>query len=243
MKRVRILASAIGLLGLAAAVTGCAGETTVNNQPAESSGITVTGHGEVQVPPDLGFVHVGVSVTATTVQAARDDAAKAADAVIKSIKGAGVADKDIKTTGLSIQPNYDYSRPAAPRLTGYTVTNTVLATVRKVDDMSKVVDGAIASGGDAVRLQSISFGIDDAAKAREEAREKAMADAKTKAEQLASLGGVSLGAPVTIVESQTWSEGLKTGVAGQGAADSVSTPIETGTNTVTVDVSVRWALK
>ena len=79
--------------------------------------------------------------------------------------------------------------------------------------------------------------------AREEAREKAMADAKTKAEQLASLGGVSLGAPVTIVESQTWSEGLKTGVAGQGAADSVSTPIETGTNTVTVDVSVRWALK
>lgn len=243
MKRSYSLAAFAAGLAAAALFSGCAGETTVNNQPVETSGITVSGTGQVQVPPDLGFVNVGIQVTATTVEQARDDAADAADAVIKSIKSNGVADKDIKTTGLSIQPNYDY-RTSGAVLTGYTVTNTVKATVRDVEDMSKVVDGAVTAGGNAARLQSISFGIEDESKPMQEAREKAMADAKAKAEQLAKLGDVSLGAPVTISETQTSGGGIKQDAAGRDDdGGSVPTPIEVGTNTVTVNVTVRWAIQ
>ncbi len=189
--------------GLALALAGCEGDTTVTNQPADTTGITVSGHGEVDVPPDIGFVDVGVQSTAPNVADAREAAATAATKVIDSIKANGVDSKDVQTTNLSIQPNYDYSRPnEGPKLTGYTVTNTVEAKVRKLDSLSKVIDDATAAGGNDVRLQGIRFGIDKEDQPKQDAREKAMADAKAKAEQLAQLGGVSLGAPVTISETQ-----------------------------------------
>lgn len=242
MKKLRVLGIAVGSVAVALMLTSCESKTTVNNQPTETSGITVSGHGEVQVPPDIGYVTVGVQVTAASVADARDQAADSATALISSIKKNGVADKDIQTTGLSIYPNYDYSK-SSPKLTGYTVTNTVTAKVRKLENLSKVVDEAVTAGGNAVRLQSLSFGIDDELKAKKEAREKAMADAKTKAEELAKLGGVSLGAPVTIAENQSYGGGAKDIASAPTTGGGVSTPIETGTNTVTVDVSVRWALK
>lgn len=233
-----------GPLVVAFALAGCDGGTTVNNQPAETSGITVSGHGEVQVPPDIGFIDVGVQSTAVTVADARDKAATAATSVINSIKSNGVDEKDIKTTGLSIQPTYDYSRPnEGPRLTGYTVTNTVEAKIRKLDSMSKAIDDATAAGGNDVRLQGIRFGIDDDEKAKQDARDKAMADAKAKAEQLAKLGGVSLGAPVTISEVQAASTPVDRLVPAAPATGGPSTPIQAGTNTVSIDVTVRWSLK
>lgn len=243
MNRFRTFALALLASSSCLLLAACAGKTTVNNQPTETSGITVSGHGEVDVPPDIGFVTVGVQATASTVAAARDTAANSADALVSALKKDGVAEKDIQTAGLSIQPNYDYSK-STPRLTGYTVSNTVSVKVRKVDSMSKVVDDAVAAGGDAVRLQGVSFGVDDSDKAKQDAREKAMADAKSKAEALAKLGGVSLGKPVTIAETvgQVASPS-KEFAAGSAASDSVSTPIQAGTNTVSIDVTVRWAIQ
>lgn len=233
-----VAVSAVAALVLA----GCGDKTTVNNQPTETSGVTVSGHGEVDVPPDIGFVTVGVQSTAPTVAAARDAAAEAADALVSSLKKNGIAEKDIQTTGLYIQPNYDYAR-STPQLTGYTVTNTVTAKVRKIDTMSKVVDDAVAAGGDSVRLQGVSFGVEDSDKAKQDAREKAMADAKAKAEALAKLGGVSLGKPVTIAETQASSSVASADKDGDFAAGNVSTPIQTGTNKVSVDIAVRWAIE
>jgi hypothetical protein len=234
-------------LGLVAALllTACQGDTTVNSQPADTTGITVSGHGEVQTPPDLGFLDVGVQVTAPSVADARDRAAKAADAVISALKKDGIDEKDIKTTGFSIQPQYDYSKTNEPRVTGYTVTNTVEAKARKLDTFNKVIDDAVAAGGNDVRLQGIRFGIDDNTKLQQQAREKAMADAKAKAEQLAKLGGVDLGKPMTISETQAGGNGTPSALyqAKDAAAGSVPTPIQAGTTTVTVDVAVRWSLK
>ena len=219
------------------------GDTTVNAPGADTGGITVSGHGEVKVPPDTAVFTIGVQVTATSVADARDRAAKAADAVISSIKKDGVDEKDIQTAGLSIQPQFDYKNGSEPRITGYQVTNQVTVKVRKLDTVSNVIDDATAAGGDAVRLQGINFVVDDDEKAVEQAREAAMNDAKAKASQLAKLGGVQLGDPLTISESQTAPPVFEgRGVAVPAAADS-STPIQTGTNTVSVDVSVRWQIK
>ncbi len=220
------------------------GGTTVNAPGADTGGITVSGHGEVQVPPDTAVFTVGVQVTATTVADARERAAKAADAVISSVKKNGVDEKDIRTTGLSIQPVFDYKNGTEPRITGYQVTNQVTVKVRKLDNVSKVVDDAAAAGGNDVRLQGISFVVDDDEKPIQQAREAAMKDAKAKADQLAKLGGVELGDPLTIAESQgsVFPPEASRAAAATGALDT-STPIQPGTNTVSVDVNVRWQIK
>jgi uncharacterized protein YggE len=241
-RRARAGFAAFALMA-AVSLGACADKTTVNTSPADTSGITVTGRGEVQIPPDIGFVTVGIQSTAATVAEARDQAATAATAVIDALKAQDIEAADIQTVGLSISPVYEYRTNENPRITGYMVTNTVVAKVRDLETMSAVIDEAVVAGGDDSRLQGISFGIDDETEAKEQAREAAMADAKAKAEQLARLGEVTLGAPVTISEgSIIISDGAREqadSIAGSG----VATPIEVGTNTVTVDVSVRYAVE
>ncbi|MBA4181552.1 MAG: hypothetical protein C0506_13260 [Anaerolinea sp.] len=224
--------------------TACTDGTTVNTAPADVSGITVTGRGEVEAPSDTGFFDVGVQVTAATVEDARNRAAASADAVIKSLKSNGIDQKDIKTTNLSIQPQYDYKNGSEPKITGYIVTNTVEAKVRKLENFSKIIDDAVKAGGNDARLQGIRFGIEDNEKLIEQAREAAMKDAKKKADQLAKLGGVSLGDPAAINETQTTEPPPKfaRAVPATGLADA-ATPIEPGTGAVIVQISVRWALK
>jgi uncharacterized protein YggE len=120
----------------------------------------------------------------------------------------------------------------------------VEAKIRKLDSMSKTLDDAIAAGGNDVRLQGIRFGIDDESKPQQDARDKAMAAAKDKAQQLARLGGVTLGAPVTIGETQATPIAVDKGFASApSSTGSTSTPIETGSNTVSIDVTVRFSIK
>ncbi len=240
MKRLSLvlIALVVGSLALACG----SDKTTIVTSPATQKGITVTGHGEVQASPDTGFFQVGVQVHATTVGAARDAASKAADAVNKSLKANGIADADIKTTNYSINPEYDY-RSNTPKLTGYVVTNTVEVKVRKVDTFSKVIDDATAAGGDSVQLQSVRFDVADNSKLLDQARQAAVDDARKKAEQLAKLGGGSLGKPISINEVQSSmpqpliAKGLPAAPA-TGAA----VPISPGSGTVTVDVSATWDL-
>jgi uncharacterized protein YggE len=245
--KILALAALVPLAVLAALAASCSRTTTVSNGgSSESAGVTVSGYGEVTSTPDTGFFNVGVEVRAGSVAEARDGAAKAAEKVIASLKANKVDDKDIRTTGLSINPQYDYSKGGEPRITGYIVSNSVEVKVRKLDSFSKVIDDAAAAGGDDVRVNSVRFGLEDDAKAIEEAREEAMTDAKKKAEQLAKAGGVGLGKPLSISEQQSaggdlLSEKLRQ-VPATGLASDTSTPIQPGTGKITVNVTVRWAL-
>jgi len=230
------MALIVGLLALACG----SDKTTIIASPATQKGITVTGHGEVQVQPDTGFFQVGVQVHASTVAAARDAAAKAADAVSKSLKANGIADADIKTTNYSINPEYDY-RATTPKVTGYVVMNTVEVKVRKVDTFSKVIDDATAAGGDSVQVQAIRFDVADNSKLLDQARQAAVADARNKAEQLAKLGGGTLGNPISISETQSSMPQpleIVKGVPATGQA----VPISPGSSSVTVDISATWDL-
>ncbi len=246
MNRTLMLALAgMVAVGTALLAAGCKGSTTVNTAPTDLSGITVAGHGEVQAPSDTGFFDVGVQVTAPTIEDARNRAAQSADNVIKSLKSNGIDQKDIKTSNFSIQPQYDYNKPnPQPTILGYMVMNTVEAKVRKLDSFSKVIDDAVAAGGNDARVQNIRFGIEDNEKLLEQAREAAMKDAKKKAEQLAKLGGVGLGQPITISETQV-NNPPRPALAGSTQAQDAafSTPIEPGSGAVTVEITVRWSLK
>ncbi len=246
-KQLALVAAAAIMTAAAVFAAGCSGDTTTVVQPSEEApGISVSGMGEVIAPPDTGFFNVGVESRAETVAEARDRAAKAADAVIASLKKNGVDSKDIKTTALSIQPEYDYSKDGeSPRIIGYRVYNSVEVKVRKLDSFSKILDDAVEAGGDDTRIQNIWFDIEDTTKLLEQARELAMKDAQAKAEQLAKLGGVKLGTPLAISEAQGPAPTPEYRAApATGKSDAAfDTPIEPGTGSLVVHVTVRWGIE
>ena len=225
------------------AAAACGDETTVVVPANEQTGLTVTGIGEIVTEPDIARIGIGVEVQRTTVGEAREAAAAAANAIIRAAKDRGVAERDIQTTALAIYPVYEYPERGAPRIVGYTFTNMVEIKVRDLARVSEILDAAVEAGGDAARLQGISFDVEERDAVLERAREAAMNDARRKAEQLAALAGVRLGAPVTIDEVVSAPPTPKElGRGGAPAAD-VATPIEPGTTSISVQVTVRWGLE
>jgi uncharacterized protein len=205
--------------------------------------ISVSGAGRVNVVPDVVDLRLGVDVTRPKVKDARAVAAAQMNRVIAALKAAGIAEKDIQTANLSLQPVYDYSNSgAAPRLVGYRLTNTVAATVRDLDKVGDAVDGAMAAGANT--LDSITFRVDDPAKAEAQARDAAMADAKAKADALAKAAGVSIVGVASIAETSSpvpVAYEYRGGAALDAAAEA-PTPIMAGTNEVSVSVSVVYLL-
>jgi len=242
MRRYIALLSIAGLLLLALLSAACEGDkVTVATQQAQSLGISVSGEGKVSGAPDIAVLTLGVSVLAPSVKDARDQAATAMNGVVDSIKGNGVDGKDIQSTQFSIQPEYDY-RGDTQELRGYRVTNIVTAKVRNIDNTGKVIDDAVAAGGDLTQVQGIDFTIDDPDKLQDEARAEAVRDAQTKAERLADLAGVKLGKPISISESGAPSPMASREALLGGAASDVS-PIEPGEMEVTLDVQVLYAIE
>jgi len=204
--------------------------------------ISVSGIGRVTTVPDVADVRVGVMVTRVKVRDAQAVAATAMQAVIAALRKAGIADKDIQTTSLSLQPVYDYSSNGnSPRLTGYQIVNAVQATVRKLDTISDVIDGALAAG--ATTLDGITFRVDDPSGAEAQAREAAMKNARAKADALAKAAGVSI-TGVSSISEQSGPVPVPVPYAAAPAAldKAASTPVQVGTNEVDVSVGVVYLI-
>jgi len=205
--------------------------------------ISVGGTGRVMISPDIADLRLGVSITANTVKDARAANATAMTAVIAGLKKLGIADRDIQTTILSLQPVYDYSSNSnRPRLTGYSLSNAIAVTIRDLDKVGDAIDGALAAG--ATTMDGVTFRVADQAAAEKQAREAAMTEAKAKAQTLASAAGISLGAVASISETVAPVPypvyyGAMAGVATDKAA---STPVQPGTNEVSVTVAVVYVI-
>jgi uncharacterized protein YggE len=205
--------------------------------------ITVTGSGTVVVSPDIANVRLGVVVTKPTVKAARETAAQAMTRVIAALKKLGIADKDIQTTTVSLQPVYDYSTQTnPPKITGYNLANGVAVTIHNLDQTGDVIDDSLAAG--ATSLDGVTFRVDDPAKAQQQARTDAMNEAKANADTLAKAAGVSITGVASISEASTpVPYPVYYGVAtGAPAADSVKTPVQPGTSDVTITVTVAYLI-
>jgi uncharacterized protein YggE len=246
MDRVRAWLIAASAAALAVASVACRSNTHVTVDQGQQTGIAVNGTGSVTVVPDVGLVSVGVEVTRPTVADARAEAAGSIDAVRASLQQNGIEDKDIATQFFNIQPQYGSPQPVdapgTPAITGYTVTNTLNVKVRQLDTISAVVDGAVSAGGNAVRVNNVSFVVDQPERYQTEARNKAVADARAKAEQLAQLAGVELGNARAITEApgSTPIAARLAGVASQAAGDTSLSPGETE---VRLTVNVVYDLK
>ena len=161
MARRRALRSlaVVGFGGALLALVACTPKTEVTvASPQQQTGIAVTGQATVNVKPDVARLNLGVQVTEPTVAAARNNAADAMTKLQAALKAKGVQEKDIRTQALNINPQYaNQPNGGTPRITGYQVANTVQVTVRNLDTVSEVIDAAVAAGGNAVRMNGISF--------------------------------------------------------------------------------------
>jgi len=204
--------------------------------------ISVSGTGRVVLSPDTADVRLGVTLERPTVRQARQDAAKAMDAIVASIKHNGVPDKDLTTSVLSLQPTYDYSAGTQARIRGYQFTNALAVTVRNLNKVGDVVDDAIAAG--ATSLDGVTFRVDDHTKAEAQARSAAMVDARAKADALAAAARVSIAGVSSISETVApVPYPVYFGAAQAGAVDkSVATPIQPGTSEVSVTVVVVYRI-
>ncbi len=204
--------------------------------------ISVSGTGRVSVSPDLADLRLGVSITEATVEQARAANATAMVRVIEALKSSGIAAADIQTTNLTLNPVYDYSsNESPPRLTGYSLSNTVAATIRDLAVVGRAIDGALEAG--ATSLDSIAFRVRDQTAAEREARELAVFDAKAKAEVLAAASGVTIEDVASISESGSpIPYPVFHGEMAKMAMSDASTPIETGSNEVSITVAVTYLI-
>ena len=226
---------------------GCASGAPSVQLSSQQEGIWVTATGEVTVIPDIATLRLGVAAEADTVAEARSQAAEAMDKVMTALQDNDVAKKDIQTQYFNIRQVTEWDRiKEEEKIVGYQVTNTVTAKIRDVDKSGTILDDVVKAGGDLTRVDSISFSVDDPKVYYEEAREKAMADAKARAENLAKLGGVSLGKPTYISESVQTPPSIYRGVIPEAAAPvpaPAPTPVSPGEMEITLTIQVVYAIK
>lgn len=236
------------LLVIAAAVTGalaflslgCSTETKLVQSNQATPGITVSGSGEVSGEPDVAVLSLGVDARADSVGAAREQAANSMNAMLEALKQGGVDEKDIQTTRFDVQPVYDYSNNKQ-ELIGFTVSNIVTAKIRKIDDTGNLIDAAVTAGGDLARVENLVFTIDDPSTLEQQARQKAMEEARSKAETLAEAGGIQLGDPISISE-MGGAVPIPFAAADLARAEQASTQIQVGQLDVTVTVQVVYGV-
>ncbi len=211
-------------------------------------GITVSGAGSVTAAPDVVYLDYGVQTQDTTVAPARAKAADAMTAVLASLKSNGVAEKDIQTTSFRIDPVYNYNdktRPNQPIIVGYQVSNTARAKLRDLAKVGTAIDAAAAAGGDTIRINGISFGLDNPKALESQARDLAIKDAIAKAQQIAKGTGVKLGDPISLSESSytpMTEKAVPAAMAGRAADSFAPTPINGGELGVSINIQVVFAI-
>ena len=242
-----ILATVVPLLVFTGCVAGPAGNGSPESVKVElvnqQQGIWVNGKGEVKAVPDVATVWLGVEAEDITVAAAQEKAAAAMNEVMTALKNSGIADKDISTQQFSIQriTRWDYDREEET-VTGYRVSNMVTAKIREIDQAGPVIDAVALAGGDFIRVNNISFSIDDPKAYQEEARALAVADAKAKAENMASLAGVELGKATYISESGGYYPVIYRDAVMEATPAAAPTPIEPGELTISISVQVAYEI-
>jgi uncharacterized protein YggE len=197
--------------------------------------VTVSGEATVAVPPDTAVIRIGVTSMAKTAREAGEANAKQMTAVLETIKASGIAERDIQTSRLSLQPQYDPNKGGTARLTGFQANNQVTIRIRDIDSLPTILDRAIAAGAN--EMSGIEFVVSEQSRLLDQARDEAIADARRKAELYAKAAGAKLGQVVSISEEGTAPQPRPMQAVRAGAV-----PIAPGEQTLRAIVSVSYEL-
>jgi uncharacterized protein YggE len=235
MKLARLALLAAGGVAIAAfaGVFQPSGARSAPSADAPSGGITVLGTGSTNVTPDRASFAFGTVSQAATANAALAASSQSVARVIAALKKEGVAQADLQTSDVSLSPRMNDN---GNEIVGYTASNTVTATIRKLGDAGDVVDAAVGAGANQVYGPNLLASDQDAA--YRNALKEAVAQARMKAETLATASNSTLGKITAIVEGG----GSMPMPMAVGAAKDSSVPIEPGTQKIEATVSVTFAI-
>jgi len=222
-------------LAAASAVRGQAVPST-----AAGPQIVVTGTGEATVSPDRATIFLGVQTRAATAAGAGSENARRLRLVLDTLRALGLTSEQLSTVNYNVAPEMQYSPngQTPPKVVGYVVTNNVRAELRRLEDVARVIDAALAKGANEV--SSLQFYSSKADSARRAALATAVTDARADAEALARAAGGSLGPLIELMSVESPIRPVPAPMVRAMVAE--KTPIEGGTQTITVTITARWTL-
>jgi len=226
----------------AAAALAVALPAAAQQVPVPVPTLSVSAEGKSLRAPDVAEVSGGVVTTAPTAAGAMAENAKRMSAVVAAVRKAGIAERDIQTAGLSLQPQYRYENNQAPILTGYQATNTVSLRLRKLPDAGRLLDTLVGVGAN--QINGPTFHVDDSDAALDEARVQAVATAKARADLYAKAAGVRIKRILTISETGGYEPPRPMVMMARSAKmQAADTPVVPGEIALTVTVNVTFELE
>jgi uncharacterized protein YggE len=224
-------------VGIAALSSSIGMAQAVSSPPPQ---ILAGGTGEVQLAPDRATIMLGVQSRATTVSQATSDNARRQRAIIDTLRALGLGSDQLTTVNFSVSPEMQYPPNQAPKVTGYVAMNTVRANLRKIEDVGRTIDAALAKGANEV--SGIEFTSSRADSARRAAITEAVGHARADAEAMAKAAGGSLGQLLELTSGVEPIRPFEASMARARVAGTAGpTPIEPGQLTVSATVTARWA--
>ena len=187
------------MLSAAALASPAAAQQSTINQTIAGTRLDVNATGEVTRVPDVAIISAGVVSRSTTATGALQDTANRMSRALAALKRAGIEDRDIQTSNVSLNPEYRYVENQPPQLVGYTASNTVTVRFRDVRNSGKILDALVAQGSNQINGPTLS--VDKPESALDEARNKAIAIGRARAELYARSLGLRVVRVVSVNES------------------------------------------
>lgn len=238
----------VSLVALIVAATFAAAPAPAQPAPREPTRVVATaGEGRIEVQPDMATITLGTRSEARAARDASEANAKVVSEIIKQMRELGLESRDIQTRNFSVSPVFAYTsgREQPPRVTGYQVSNLVTIRLRDLTKVGDALERAIAAGAN--QVHGLQFGVSNQGQKLDEARARAVADAKRKAELYLQGAGApaKLGRVLTITESGAQvirPRGLPMAAESMGRSAAPAPPVEAGEETLTVNVNVTWEI-
>ncbi len=224
----------LGGIFVAALPPVLAGQTPSTSSPPQ---ISTTGVGEASAVPDRATIYIAVQTRAATATAASADNARRVKAVMDTLRAIGVSGDQVQTANYSVTPEAPYMPSTTPKTVTYAVSNSLLVKLRRIEEVGRVIDAALAKGAN--EISSLQFSSSTVDSVRSLALAAAVADAKTQAEAMARAAGGSLGQLLELSTSMPVRPMPM--VQSFSARAAAQTPITPGEQSITATVSARWA--
>jgi uncharacterized protein YggE len=202
--------------------------------------LSISAEGKVTGTPDLATLNLGVTTQARTAQAATQDNARQMTALIAALRRAGVAERDIQTSNISVNPQQQYHDNEPPVITGYQASNTVTAKIRTIDNTGRVIDAVVAAGGNTINGVEFSYQNPDAQ--MDAARRDAVANARHRADLYAQALGMRVFRIIAVSEGGSYTPPMPAPMVRMAAAEA-STPVQVGQLDTTATINVTFELR
>ena len=216
----------------------------ISDTTATTNTVSFSGEGKILTKPDVAIISLSIVTESISSKEAQNENSKKSKALVDFLKKEDVAEKDIKTTSYNIYPQYKYPQYDKPEIRGYAVTESLEVKIRNLDKVSSILDGVVTAGVN--QVNNLQFSVDEPEKLRAEAREKAIEDAKEKAEELEDQLGIDLGKIVNFSEN---TGGFIPPIIysaekdGQGGFGGGGPELPGGENEIVVNVMITYQIK